>query len=89
MNIKEIDKWLDEEYGCSYTRLEELFNFEIDKQLKLFDKVEQLEKENKKYKEVIDKAIEYIETHKRKDEFLELNEWQTRDLLDILKGVSK
>ena len=44
-------------------------------------------KENQNYKEVIDKAIKYIETHKRKDEFLELNEWGTRDLLDILKKV--
>ncbi len=44
-------------------------------------------KENQKYKEVINKAIKYIETHKRKDEFLELNEWGTRDLLDILKEV--
>ena len=41
----------------------------------------------KKQKEVIDKAIEYIEIHKRKDEFLELNEWGTRELLDILKEV--
>lgn len=44
-------------------------------------------KENQKYKQVINKAIKYIETHKRKDEFLELNEWGTRDLIDILKGV--
>lgn len=35
---------------------------------------------------VIDKAIEYIETHKRKDEFLELNEWGTRELLEILRS---
>lgn len=42
---------------------------------------------NQKYKEVIEKAIEYLETHKRKDEFLELNEWGTRDLLEILKEV--
>ena len=41
----------------------------------------------KKQKEVIDKAIEYIENHKRKDEFLELNEWGTREILDILKEV--
>lgn len=47
----------------------------------------ELAKENQKYKEVIDKSIEYIESHKRKDEFLELNEWQTRNLLDILKEV--
>lgn len=37
--------------------------------------------------EKINKAIEYIEINKRKDEFLELNEWGTRDLLDILKEV--
>ena len=39
--------------------------------------------------EKINKAIEYIEINKRKDEFLELNEWGTRDLLDILKEVSE
>lgn len=39
--------------------------------------------------ERIEKAIEYIETHKRKDEFLELNEWGTRELLEILKGDNK
>ncbi len=27
MNIEEIDKWLNEEYGVSYTRLEELHDF--------------------------------------------------------------
>ena len=49
--------------------------------------IEELMKENKKYKEVIEKIIEYIENHKRKDEFLELNEWGTRELLEILKEV--
>ena len=49
----------------------------------------ELREENKKQKEVIDKAIEYIKIHKRKDEFLELNEWGTRELLDILKEVSE
>ena len=39
--------------------------------------------------EKINKAIEYIEINKRKDEFLELNEWQTRDLLKLLKEASK
>ena len=34
MNIEEIDKWLDNEYGCSYTRLEELHDFVIDQDLK-------------------------------------------------------
>lgn len=41
----------------------------------------------KKQKEVIDKIYELIKQHIRKDEFLELNEWQTRDLLNLLKEV--
>lgn len=43
--------------------------------------------ENYILSQVIEKAIKYLETHKRKDEFLELNEWGTRDLLKILKEV--
>ena len=46
---------------------------------------EDLEQQCKKQKEINQKAIEYINTHKRKDGFLELNEWQTRDLLQILE----
>ncbi len=38
------------------------------------------------YKSRNEKAVEYIEKHKRKDEFLNLNEWQTRDLSNILRG---
>ena len=43
----------------------------------------------KKQKEVIDKIYELIKQHIRKDGFLELNEWQTRDLLKLLKEVSE
>lgn len=46
-----------------------------------------LQNQVKKQKEVIDKVYELIKQHIRKDGFLELNEWQTRDLLDILKEV--
>ena len=53
---------------------------------KAFEKREQ---QCKKQKEVIDKVYELIKQHIRKDGFLELNEWQTRDLLDILKEVSE
>lgn len=45
-----------------------------------------LQQENQQLKEIIEKTIEYIETHKRKNEFLELNEWGTREFLEILKG---
>lgn len=48
-----------------------------------------LEQQCKKQKEVIDKVYELIKQHIRKDGFLELNEWQTSDLLDILNEVSE
>lgn len=44
MNKEEIDKWLDNEYGISYTRLEELHDF-------YFEKYCDLEQENKQLKE--------------------------------------
>lgn len=55
------------------------------------DYVDKLQKENLKLKEKLEAsekarkdAIELIKEKQRKDEFLELNEWQTRDLLSIL-----
>lgn len=53
MNIETINKWLDEEYGCSYTRLEELHDF-------YFEKYCDLKKENKKLKDNWNKLKEYI-----------------------------
>lgn len=44
MNIEAINKWLDEEYGCSYTRLEELHDF-------YFEKYCDLKQENKQLKD--------------------------------------
>lgn len=38
------------------------------------------------YKSRNEKAIEFVKEHQRKDEFLNLNEWQTKDLLNILGG---
>lgn len=54
-----------------------------------YNYIENLEKQCKKQKEVIAKIYELIKQHIRKDEFLELNEWQTRDLLKLLKEVSE
>ena len=79
MNIEEINKWLDKEYGCSYTRLEELFDFEIDKQLKLFDKVEQLEKENADLK----KQLEYL----RSGEYLNQLKFERNMLENIVQNM--
>ena len=65
-------------------RARELLN---ENQVDLITKYMFLEQKLQKQKEIIDKIYELIKQHIRKDGFLELNEWQTRDLLDILKEV--
>lgn len=88
MSLEEINKWLENEYGVSYTRLEELHDF-------YFEKYCDLKQENQKYKEVIDDAIQFI-----KDTCIEqvpdmpkgcyreiASIGDLLDLLDILKEV--
>ena len=53
MNLEEINKWLDEEYGCSYTRLLELHDF-------YFEKYCDLKKENNQLKCNWNKLKEYM-----------------------------
>lgn len=55
MNLETINKWLDEEYGCSYTKLEELHDF-------YFEKYCDLKQENKQLKDNWNKLKEYIGT---------------------------
>ena len=72
MSLEEINKWLNNEYGVSYTKLEELHDFYFEKYCDLKQENEKLkaeygtkvqverdllQQENQKYKEVIDKAI--------------------------------
>ena len=47
MNIQEIDKWLDNEYGCSYTRLEELHDYFFEKYTGQKEEIERLKNINK------------------------------------------
>ena len=62
---------------------------------KLINEIELLEQENKIYKEAINKAIKYIEENKQHEyrngnldeHYLELNEKEMTELLDILKEV--
>lgn len=62
MDLETINKWLDEKYGCSYTRLEELHDF-------YFEKYTDLQQKNKQLKE----RIEYLErsNNRREDTILE------------------
>ena len=56
MNLEAINKWLDEEYGCSYTKLEELHDF-------YFEKYCDLKQENKKLKDKLSKIETLIINH--------------------------
>ena len=50
--------------------------------------INQLEKQLNKQKEILNKIKEILEEgYKRKDGFLELNEWQTRDLKRLLEEI--
>lgn len=49
MNLETINKWLDEEYGCSYTKLEELHDFYFEKYCALQQENKQLKMINKEY----------------------------------------
>lgn len=51
---------------------------------KIFKYVDELEKKVEQLENIRKEAIELIKKYQRKDEFLNLNEWQTRDLLNIL-----
>ena len=69
--------------------------FEAKHSSELYNLINKLLKENQKYKKVINKAIKYIEENKQHeyrngnlDEYyLELNEKEMTELLDILKEV--
>lgn len=62
-----------------------IYGIDIDKPIEMANQIiwlkEQLEKNEKARKE----AIKFIKTNQRKDEFVELNEWQARDLINILE----
>lgn len=47
-------------------------------------KVEELEKRLEASERARKEAIELVKNNQRKDEFVELNEWQARDLISIL-----
>lgn len=66
MNLEAINKWLDEEYGCSYTKLEELHDFYFEKYTDLQQKNKQLKDNWNKLKEYlhnVDVVIDYSENY--------------------------
>ena len=59
MNLETINKWLDEEYGCSFTRLEELHDFYFEKYCDLKKENNQLKRNWNKLKEWVNKNYDY------------------------------
>lgn len=78
-----------EDYNKYYIQGSDHYLIPKDVFKELFNEMINWKEESQKQKEVIDKIYELIKQHIRKDEFLELNEWQTRDLLKLLKEVSE
>ncbi len=56
MNLETINKWLENEFGVSYTRLEELHDWLVEENMKLKDKNQQLKKQK-------DDGVKYIKKH--------------------------
>ena len=92
MDKKEIKDYLKrvDELGAKLTgEDEETYTWLIYGYNQCAKLLNETEQQVKKQKEVIAKIYKLIKQHIRKDEFLELNEWQTRDLLKLLKEVTE
>ena len=82
MNLETINKWLDEEYGRSYTKLEELHNF-------YFEKYCDLKQENQRQKEVISK-LNFIKNRKKQGASqVNINKMAIEFVNSYLKEVSE
>lgn len=83
MNIETINKWLDEEYGCSYTRLEELHDF-------YFEKYCDLQQENKQLKEIYKELFNtYQKLKKENEEFKLLNLHQVDKIQQLKEEIEE
>jgi len=103
VNIEEIDKWLDNEYGVSYTELEKLHDFMVDRDREhqeqkdkvvndLLKRISNLEFDVEDKDRRINRTIEYIKDVCWLDEINKPNSLghkQTIKVLEILQGSDK
>lgn len=96
--LEGYEVFVDDDYGGSYQNIIAYTkDKKISKAftslgaLQIIYTFEKMQKENKKLKEQLEasekarkEAIELVKNNQRKDEFVELNEWQARDLISIL-----
>lgn len=81
MNLEVINKWLDEEYGCSYTKLEELHDF-------YFEKYCDLQQENKILKENAENNDKVVDKVNWENMLLKKENKQLKDLIDTILKFS-
>lgn len=87
MTKEEIDKWLDEEYGCSYTRLEELHDFYFEKYTDLREENKQLREEIRRTEDrLIEKDIMLEEKIEKIKKIVTDFEWRLDDVHDLIDG---
>ena len=78
MNLEVINKWLDEEYGCSYTKLEELHDF-------YFEKYCDLQQENKILKENAENNDKVIDKVNWENQLLKKENKQLKSIIYELR----
>ena len=90
MSLEEINKWLNNEYGVSYTKLEELHDFYFEKYCDLKQENEKLKAELQLYQgalkrenEAIHRVNDLEEVIKKAIEYINKYAWQE----DIIGGI--
>lgn len=86
MNIEEIDEWLDNEYGVSYTRLEKLHDFVIDQDLK---HQENAEKEIKQLKSSLEAISQSLSKQTTKVVLLKSENIRLNNIIRIARNLVK
>ncbi len=92
MNLETINKWLDDKYGVSYTRLEELHDFVVEQDLKHQEKAQ---KEIDRLNNVINELEKWLinETEKLHnisgDNFTTVGQSVYQEILDKLKELKE
>ncbi len=87
MNLEAINKWLDEEYGCSYTRLEELHDFYFEKYCDLKQENNQLKCNWNKLKEIAKIQSDFKLKVRNKELWFEVDELLSK-MEELEKGVN-
>ena len=87
MNLEAINKWLDEEYGCSYTRLEELHDFYFEKYCDLKQENKQLKDNWNKLKEIVKSQSDFKLKVRNKEVWFEIDELLSK-MEELEKGVN-